>query len=175
MASELGKIHVITGPGKGKTTAAFGMALRAAGHGYRVCIVQFLKAGATTGEVVAARRIEGIEVRQFGSGQFVDPTNLSDEDRRLAEEALAFAREKLERRACDMLILDEVNTALSLGLIDMVALEAIIRARDKGVEIVLTGRNADKSVMEAADYVSFIKDVKHPLEKGLAARRGVEW
>lgn len=175
MSSELGKVHVITGPGKGKTTAAFGMALRAAGHGYRVCIVQFLKTGATTGEVVAVRRIEGIEVRQFGSGRFIDPSNISEEDRRLAGEAMAFAREKIERRGCDMLILDEVNTALSLGLIDMVSLDTVIRARDRGVEIVLTGRDADKSVMEAADYVSFIEDVKHPLSKGMAARKGVEW
>jgi len=174
MAAGFGKIHVITGAGKGKTTAAFGMALRAVGHGYRVCIVQFLKTGDTTGEVLAARRV-GIEVRQFGTGRFVDPAHPSEEDRRLAAEAMSYARGQLDRRACDMLILDEVNMALSLGLIERSQLEDIIRCRGSGVELVLTGRNADRSIIDLADYVSVIENVKHPLDGGLAARKGIEW
>lgn len=175
MAAGFGKVHVITGPGKGKTTAAFGMALRAAGHGLRVCIVQFLKTGMTTGEVVAVRRIREIQVHQFGTGRFVDPKNPSEEDRRLAGEALAFAKHQLEKRACDMLILDEVNTALSFGLIDKAMLEDLIASRGEGVELVLTGRNADDSVIALADYVSFVENRKHPFKEGLRARLGIEY
>jgi len=175
MAAGLGKVHVITGPGKGKTTAAFGMALRAAGHGLRVCVVQFLKTGMMTGEVIAVKRIREIQVHQFGTGRFVDPRNPSDEDKRLAAEALAFARRRLEERACDMLVLDEVNTAVSFGLIDKASLEELVRSRGEGVELVLTGRNADDSVMALADYVSFIDNRKHPFKKGVRARQGIEW
>lgn len=175
MVAGYGKVHVITGPGKGKTTAAFGMALRAAGHGHRVCVVQFLKTGMTTGEVIAVRRIREIQVHQFGTGKFIDPRNPSDEDRRFANEGLAFARQQLEKRACDMLILDEVNTALSFGLIGKAELESLIRSRGEGVELVLTGRNADQSIMDLADYVSFIDNRKHPFKEGLKAREGIEW
>jgi cob(I)alamin adenosyltransferase len=105
----LGRVHVITGPGKGKTTAAFGLALRAAGHGLKVCVIQFLKTGMTSGEVVALERIDEIQVHQFGTGKFVNPKELTEDDRKRSSDALAFARRLLTGDDCDLLILDEVT------------------------------------------------------------------
>jgi cob(I)alamin adenosyltransferase len=173
--SALGRIHVITGPGKGKTTAAFGMALRAAGHGFRVCIVQFLKTSETTGEVIAARDVKGIQIKQFGTGSFVDFKHITDVDRSCAGKALAFTSSLMEKGDCDMVILDEVNTAAHFGLVNPSEVAKIISARAKGVEVVLTGRNAPDEFVDMADYVSAIKVEKHPYDAGLKARKGIEW
>lgn len=171
----LGKVHVITGPGKGKTTAAFGLAMRAAGHGYRVCVIQFLKTGETTGELIASRRVEGIEVVQFGTGEFVAPGEPTEADLRAAREALAAAGERLAKRSCQLLVLDEVNVAVSLGLVSASDVLRVLRSRAPGTEVVLTGRDAPAEFVEYADYVSVIDAVKHPFEAGTEARKGVEW
>lgn len=170
-----GKVHVITGPGKGKTTAAFGMALRAAGHGFTVCVVQFLKHAETTGEVIAARNIAEISVKQFGTGKFVDFKHVTDEDRSCADRALAFAASLLENGSFDMVILDEVNTAAHFGLVSPGDVVRVVNSRAKGVEVVLTGRNAPDELFEVADYVSAVKVEKHPYDTGLKARKGIEW
>lgn len=174
-AEALGKVHVITGPGKGKTTAAFGLALRAAGHGLRVAIVLFMKTGETTGEVIAARGVRGIEVAQFGTGRFVNPRNPSDEDRACARKALEYAREVLKGRRCDVLILDEINVAVSIGLVRSEDVLGLLRERPPGVEVVLTGRDAPQELIDQADYVSYIESRKHPYDNGLKARKGIEW
>lgn len=171
----LGKVHVITGPGKGKTTSAFGLAMRAAGHGYRVCVVQFLKTGETTGEYVAAGRVGNIEVVQFGTGRFVRPGRMADDDIAAARAGLAEAASRLASGSCDMMILDEVNVAASIGLFRAEEVIDLLKVRPLGTEVVLTGRNAPKEFVEYADYVSVIESVKHPFESGSAARRGVEW
>ena len=177
MTSEngLGKVHVITGPGKGKTTAAFGLAMRAAGHGYRVCIVQFIKMGGTTGEFLTAERIENIDVVQFGAGGFVDPGSPGEDDVRAAENALAEARKRMSDGSYGMVVLDEVNVAMSLGLVSVGAVLDAIRGRSAGTEVVLTGRDAPKELMAYADYVSVIEKGKHPFDNGVEARKGVEW
>jgi len=175
MRDELGKVHIITGPGKGKTTAAFGLALRALGHGLRVHVIQFMKTGETTGEVIAARKLEGLRVEQFGTGRFVDPKAVSDEDRRAATEGLARAKAVVDKGECEMLILDEVNLAVSFGLISAPEVLRVLRDRSKGIEIVLTGRNAPIEFIEYADYVSIIESKKHPFDQGLEARKGIEW
>ncbi len=174
-AEGLGKVHVITGPGKGKTTAAFGLALRAAGHGYRVCIIQFMKTGESTGELMAARRIEGIEVLQFGTGRFVREGGPSEDDRRAAGAALAAARERLEGGTCQMVVLDEVNVAASMGLVDPGEVVGLLRSRRAGTEVVLTGRDAPQGFVDLADYVSVVENAKHPFDRGAKARKGVEW
>jgi cob(I)alamin adenosyltransferase len=175
VAKVLGKVHVVTGPGKGKTTAAFGLALRAAGHGLRVCIVQFMKSGLITGEVLGVKRIHEIQVFQYGTGRFADPKMLTDDDRRCATEALAKAKELLENGACEVLIMDEVNLATSFGLLDPGEILTMLRSRKPGIEVVLTGRNAPAEFMDYADYVSYVDDRKHPYRKGEKARKGVEW
>lgn len=175
----LGKVHVITGPGKGKTTAAFGLAMRASGHGLNVCVVQFMKTGDTTGEVVAANRLKGVHVVQFGTGRWIDLRNVTDDDRAAANSAMSRVEEILtghERgHHCDMAILDEVNVAVAFGLVDLKQLMKVLQSRTKGIEVVLTGRNAPKELIEYADYVSVIQSTKHPYDKGSPARKGVEW
>jgi len=171
----LGKVHVITGPGKGKTTAAFGLALRASGHGVRTSIIQFMKSGETTGEIIAAKRLKGVEVHQFGTGRFVNTKNPSEEDRTCARNALECARSVLEKGRCDLLILDEANFAASIGLVDPEEVLGTLKSRPEGVEVVLTGRDAPIEFIEYADYVSIIESKKHPHDKGLDARKGIEW
>ncbi|OGS45010.1 MAG: hypothetical protein A3K76_01575 [Euryarchaeota archaeon RBG_13_57_23] len=175
MRDELGKVHLITGPGKGKTTAAFGLAMRALGHGLRVHVIQFMKTGETTGEVLAARKLEGIKVDQFGTGKFVDPREVSDADKKAARDALERAKTVLEKGECELLILDEVNLAVSFGLVSAPEVLRLLRDRSKGVEVVLTGRNAPIEFIEYADYVSIIDSRKHPFDEGLEARIGIEW
>lgn len=173
--SQEGKVHVITGPGKGKTTAAFGLALRAAGHGIRVCIVQFMKTGESTGEAISVRRIPEIELVQFGTGRFVDPKKVSSEDIDCARKALEHARKALESGRCGLLILDEVNVAASFGLLQPKEVIELLGSRGKGVEVVLTGRNAPLEFIDYADYVSVIDSWKHPFDKGAEPRKGIEW
>jgi len=174
-SEELGKIHVITGPGKGKTTAAFGLAMRAAGHGLKVCVIQFMKSGETTGELLAAWRLGGIDVWQFGTGRFVNPKSVTQEDKGMAEKALKFAEESMVKGGFAMMILDEVNVACAYHLIPTREVIEILKARRSGIEIVLTGRDAPKEFIEVADYVSVIENKKHPHEKGLGARMGIEY
>ena len=112
----LGRVHVITGPGKGKTTSAFGLAMRAAGHGLRVCIVQFMKTGEITGEVLAAEQLKKVRVAQFGTGRFVGGSGPTDDDRKSAQKAMAHARTQAVGGKCDLLVLDEINVAAFFGL-----------------------------------------------------------
>lgn len=171
----LGKVHLITGAGKGKTTAAFGMAMRAAGHGLKVIVIQFLKTGETTGEVLFARRAGGIQVTQFGTGRYVDPKHIAAEDRSCAGDALKLAKNILTEGDCDLLVLDEINVAMSFGLISPEEVLSLLKSRREGIEIVLTGRNAPIEFFEYADYVSIIESRKNPFDGGLAARKGIEW
>lgn len=171
----LGRVHVITGPGKGKTTAAFGLAMRAAGHGLRVCIVQFMKSGETTGEVVSAQQLKRVRVAQFGTGQFVGAGAVTDKDRRSAAKAVEYARKQATGGKCDLLVLDEVNVAAFFGLVTAEEIIDLLESRSEGMEVVLTGRNAPDQFIEYADYVSHIDTVKHPYDKGSSARKGIEW
>jgi len=172
---ELGKVHVVTGPGKGKTTAAFGLAMRAAGHGFRVCVVQFMKSGMTTGEAVAVKSIPKIQVFQYGTGRFIDPNRPTKDDIRCANEALDHVRKLLESDECEVLIMDEVNLVASYHIIDPGELLTMLKSRKKGIEVVLTGRGAPQEFVDYADYVSYIDDRKHPFRDGARARKGIEW
>jgi cob(I)alamin adenosyltransferase len=173
-ATGLGLVHVITGPGRGKTTAAFGLAMRAIGHGLRVCVIQFMKTGQSTGEFASAERL-GIRIVQFGTGKFIGRSGPASGDRAAATEALAETRRLLSSDECDLLVLDEVNTAVYFGVVAASEVIAAVRSRRQGVEVVLTGRNAPTEFIEYADYVSRIESMKHPYDKGLAAREGIEW
>jgi len=176
MAKEgLGKVHVVTGPGKGKTTAAFGLAMRAAGHNLNVCIIQFMKTGQTTGEVIAANRLRGVHVVQFGTGRWIDVRNITDDDRAAAASAIARAEEVLSGKDCDMVILDEINVAISFGLVNLKDIMGLLKSRRKGIEVVLTGRNAAKELIDYADYVSVVENTKNPYDRGAPARKGIEW
>ncbi len=170
-----GKVHIITGPGKGKTTAAFGLAMRAAGHGLKVCIIQFMKTGETTGEVLAANRLRGVHVVQFGTGRWIDVRHISEDDRAAATSAMTRAEEVLTGKECDMVILDEINVAMAFGLVNSKELMSLLKSRRKGIEVVLTGRNAPRELLDYADYVSVVENTKNPYDRGAPARKGIEW
>ena len=173
--SELGLMQVYTGEGKGKTTAALGLALRAWGHGMRVCVIQFMKKGDEYGEVEALRRLDGIELYQFGADRLIFKGEHCQEDVDLAERGLRMAQDCLCCNDYDMVILDEINVVMDFGILPVDKVLCIVRGRDPGVEVVLTGRNAPKEVLEEADLVTIMKMEKHPYESGVMARKGVEF
>jgi cob(I)alamin adenosyltransferase len=169
-----GTVQVYTGEGKGKTTAALGQALRAIGHGWKVIVIQFLKAREGVGEVEAARGVPNLTILQFGSGHFVcdKPTG---EDLEIVQKAWQTARDSTLSGAYDMVILDEINVAVHYKMIDVDEVLKLIEERPPHVELVLTGRYAHTRLLEAADLVSEIKALKHPYTKGLKAREGIEY
>ncbi|MGD9506553.1 MAG: cob(I)yrinic acid a,c-diamide adenosyltransferase [Syntrophobacteraceae bacterium] len=170
-----GLLIVFTGEGKGKTTAALGMALRAAGHGMRVLVLQFIKGGWKYGELSALERFENITIKPLGSGFTWKKENL-DEDRRLAALGWEEAREAIGSGEWDMIVLDELNIVLSYGLLP---LEPVLRAlldRPETLHIAVTGRNAAPELMQAADLVTEMRMVKHPYkDQGVKAQKGVEF
>jgi cob(I)alamin adenosyltransferase len=172
---EKGLVQVYTGNGKGKTTAAFGLALRAIGRGLRVCIIQFIKGGFDYGELYVVDRLPGLKLQAYGRGRFVDGKKPNKTDVDLAEEALATAEKAIRDGECDIVILDEVNVALSLNLIKTESVLNLIKKKPVQVELVLTGRNAPSEIVEAADLVTEMVEVKHPYSKGFHARKGIEY
>lgn len=169
-----GLVHLYTGNGKGKTTAAFGLSLRMAGRGGRTLIVQFLK-GRPTGEVIAVKRIPEIEVRRFGSERFVDPRNLRQEDIKLAKEGLDTAARAMSSGDYRLVVLDEVNVAVAFNLLEVEEVESAVMSRHPNTEVVLTGRYAPDSFFELADYVTEFRELKHPFSRGIRAREGIEY
>ena len=167
-------IHIYTGNGKGKTTAALGLALRALGWGKRVRVVQFLKQRAT-GELKGLAQFKNCEIRQFGGEGFVTGETVGPIDRRRAEEGFIWAEETIRDRAVDLLILDEINVALHLNLLDLDRVRDLIEGCPPEIELVLTGRDAPPGITSLADYVSEIKEIKHPYRNGSTARKGVEY
>ncbi|MGV8123035.1 MAG: cob(I)yrinic acid a,c-diamide adenosyltransferase [Candidatus Xenobiia bacterium LiM19] len=170
-----GLVQVYTGNGKGKTTAAFGLSLRALGQGFKVCIVQFMKGNTTYGETQMSGRIEGITLFQFGRADFVDPKNPLPVDYEEAQKALNKAREAFAGSRYDLVILDEVNVALHFKLISIEDVLSLVTAKPEAVELVLTGRYAPKEIIERADLVTEMKEIKHPFQIGVNARKGIEY
>lgn len=175
MPLEKGLIQVYTGLGKGKTTAALGLALRAAGHGLKVHIVQFMKGWPNYGELVSIQKLPNVTIRQFGRPEFVDKDNPDPEDIRHAQEALAHARRVMLSGECDILVLDEINVALDFGLIELSDVLSLLDEKPEKVELVLTGRNAPLEIVKRADLVTEMLLIKHPYYEVLKARRGIEY
>ncbi len=170
-----GLIQVYTGDGKGKTTCALGLALRAAGQGFRVYIIQFMK-GRQTGEACAAARLAPeVTLRYFGRPGLVNLRAPAPEDLALVREGWDLARQVLAAGEHDLVILDEINLALTHGLIPLEEALEVLRRRPAGVEVVLTGRRAPAEVVEMADLVTEMRPVKHYYQAGVKARRGIEW
>jgi cob(I)alamin adenosyltransferase len=174
MALERGCTQVYTGNGKGKTTAALGLALRAVGRGFKVCVFQFIKGGGPYGEHLIAERLAPLfTIIQTGRPGWVNTKDIS-EDRRLAQDALERAKVLLASGDYDLFICDEINGAVGFGLIDVDQVLDLIRLRPDGVELVLTGRNADDRVVEVADLVTEMREIKHYYKTGVPARTGIE-
>jgi len=171
----LGLIMVNTGPGKGKTTAALGVALRAIGHHHRVKMIQFMKGDPFYGEILIRERLPELEIEQYGLDRFVDPKNPEPEQILRAQAGFAAAQAAIMSGDYHVVILDEINVALAFGLVSTDAVVELLRARPKHVEVILTGRDAPQAIIDAADYVNEITDVKHPYQKNIPARVGIEF
>src|SRR5579859_4996351 len=175
--SRRGLILINTGPGKGKTTAAMGTALRAVGNGMRVLMLQFLKGSWHYGELDAVQAFNGnFVMKQMGRGFVkVGGAETDPEDIRMAEEAWDEAREAIMSGKWDMVILDEINYTISYGMLDPAKVAETLRQKPEQVHVILTGRNAHPTIIELADTVTEMKQVKHAYEKGVLAQRGIEY
>jgi len=194
-AGRTGLIHIYTGAGKGKTTSALGMALRAVGGGLKVIMIQFLKTSNRYGELEGATRLKpGLEILQMGpecvriskdpsadkecTGCMechVDPENPRISDLEAARKALEFAEECLTTNKYDLVILDEINYAIEFNLLSVDDVLSILKNKRDSVEVVLTGRSASPELIKIADYVTEMREIKHPWHMGTAARRGIEY
>ena len=168
-------MQVYTGNGKGKTTAAFGLALRAIGRGLKVYVIQFIKGGFDYGELYIADKLPNLKLKAFGRGKFVTEKPAEKEDVKLAEEALALAEKVVKSGEYDIVILDEINVALDLKLIKTEKVVELVKSKPRHVELVLTGRYAPAEIVEIADLVTEMKEIKHPFSKGQQARKGIEY
>jgi len=175
MGLEKGTVQVYTGNGKGKTTAALGQALRACGHGLRVVMIQFMKGSKNYGEVMIASKIPNFEIFQFGLPTFVEKGNPSEEDLRLARLGMEFARNAIAQGKYDMVILDEINCAMDYGLVKNSEVLELLKGKPEKVEIILTGRYAPQEILDAADLVTEMREVKHHYQAGIGAREGIEF
>jgi len=175
--SRRGLILINTGPGKGKTTAALGTALRAVGNGMRVLMLQFLKGSWHYGELDAAEAFGGnFVLKQMGRGFVkVGGAETDPEDTRLVEAAWVEAREAIYSGEWDLVILDEINYAIGYKMLDPAVVAEALRGRPEMVHVILTGRNAHPLLVEIADTVTEMREVKHAYEKGILAQRGIEY
>ena len=174
MTLEQGCIQVYTGNGKGKTTASLGLALRAIGRGLKVCVFQFIKGGGRYGEHLAAEKLAPLlTIVQTGRPGWVNTKDIT-EDRHAAQEALVQAKELLTSGEFDLFVCDEINGAVGFGLISVEQVLELIGSKPEKTELVLTGRNAHDRVIEYADLVTEMREIKHYYQAGVPARTGIE-
>lgn len=173
----LGLVHVYTGNGKGKTSAALGLAMRALEHGLTVHMLQFLKGGTYTGELSAQDKFNGFSIEQFGKGSNEKPEYADftpdEQDRKRALSCLERAHSVIDES--DVLILDEVNVALQLGHLEVSEVMGLLGKKPVNTEVVLTGRNAPSEIMDAADYVTVMQAKRHPYDRGILGRKGIDY
>lgn len=172
---KIGLIQVYTGDGKGKTTAALGLALRAAGSEMRTYIGQFLK-GRRYGEMESVKRLTPyVTLEQYGLNDWVHVEGTTPEQRAAAQEGLERLRQALTGGEYDIVIADEINVAVFFGLLTEEEVLSLIEAKPPQVELVLTGRRATEAIIERADLVTEMREVRHPYQHGIVARRGIEF
>jgi len=173
-----GLLIVYTGDGKGKTTAALGMCVRAVGYDWRICLIQFVKGSWKYGELKGLKRLApNVELYLVGEGfvGIVDDTKEFEEHRQAAKKGLQMALEKINSGEFQLVILDELNVALDLGLVSDEDVEAVLEACPAKLNLVITGRSARSWLIEKADLVTEMTEVKHPYRKGITARKGIDW
>jgi cob(I)alamin adenosyltransferase len=170
-----GLVQVYTGNGKGKTTAALGLAFRAVGHGMKVLVVQFMKGNVQRGELESAKKLSpNLTLKQVGRETFISKPNPDPKDLQLAQEGFSIARKAIENKEYDIVVLDEINLAIDYGLIPLNDLLQMIDSKPDTVELILTGRNVKREILERADLVTEMVDRKHYYDKGVPAREGIE-
>ena len=172
---EKGLVQVYTGNGKGKTSAAFGAALRAVGQGMKVYIIQFIKGGFDYGELHSVKHLPNLKLSAFGRGRFITEATPPREDLQKAQEGFELAKEVVNGGEYDIVVLDEINVVMHLKMISVDQVVKLVKNKPKHVELILTGRDAPAQIIEVADLVTEMKPVKHPFEKGVPAVRGVDY
>lgn len=178
MSDDTGLVIVYTGGGKGKTTAALGMALRAVGHGLKVAMIQFVKGSWFYGELNSSAKLEpNFELVAAGKGfvGIIDDNKPIEDHVKAAQEALLISKEKIASGKYDIIILDEINYAVNLKLITVDDVLELIKIRPRNMTLVLTGNYAKEKVIEVADLVTEMKEIKHPYRQGKKAKRGVDF
>ncbi len=170
-----GMVQIYTGNGKGKTTAALGLACRASGQQKKILMVQFMKGKVNYGELRSAKKLPGLTIRQFGRPSFVDKKNPVPADIKGAQLAMEFARKAFHSAKYDIIILDELNVALDFKLICLKEVLDLIATKPEKLELIITGRYAHPQVIKLADLVSEVKEVKHYYKQGVPARKGIEF
>jgi cob(I)alamin adenosyltransferase len=174
MSLKKGLIHVYTGNGKGKTTAAIGLGVRAVGDGLKVLMIQFMK-GRRYSELDALQQIKNFTVAQFGRDEFVSKEKPEKIDRDLARKGLTYAKDIIEKGGYDLVILDEITVAVDFQLIPLKDVLDLLKNKPETLELVLTGRYASPEIIKHADLVSEILEIKHPYQKGVTSRKGIDW
>jgi len=174
MRKDLGLIHIYTGHGQGKTTAALGLAIRSLGAGLKVCLIQFMKTGQYS-EIKALAKFKNLKIFQFGRKKFVNLKKPAKADVDLARKGLKKAEMIIKSKKYNLVILDEVNVAINFKLIALNELIRLINESPRNVELVFTGRFASKKLIKIADYVSKFELIKHPFYKGIKARKGIDY
>jgi cob(I)alamin adenosyltransferase len=167
-------IHVYTGDGKGKTTAALGLALRALGHGFKIYIMQFMKGDIDYGELKSTAKIDGITLVQGGRADFVNPDDPDPVDLEYARKAFEQAKSAVMSGDYHMVILDELNITTAWKLLPLEEVIELIKSKPEDVELILTGRYAPEEFIDLADYVTEMKEIKHPFDLGCDSRDGIE-
>lgn len=173
--NDRGMVQLFTGNGKGKTSAALGAVLRALGHGMKVFIVFFMKGNYPYGEFSTLSRLSNVDVASFGFRRRTDLANLKPEEIEQAKLALSAARQAMLSGNYDLVVLDEVNVAVNFKLIDVDEVIKLVNDKPPKVELILTGRYADARLIELADLVTEMVKLKHPYDKGVMARKGIEY
>jgi cob(I)alamin adenosyltransferase len=169
---------VYTGKGKGKTTAALGIALRATGHAKKICMIQFIKGSWHYGEMYSSKRLEPeFEMVAIGKGVvgIIDDKSPKEEHERIAKEAIKISTEKIQSRKYDIVILDEINYAINLGLVKVEDILNLIRTKPRELDLILTGNYAKDEIIELADLVTEMREIKHPFQHGIKAKKGIDF
>jgi len=176
--SKDGLTIVYTGKGKGKTTAALGIALRATGYDKKICMIQFIKGSWHYGEMDSSKRLEPeFEMVTIGKGfvGIIDDKSPREDHEKIAKEAIKVSNEKIQSGKYDIIILDEINYAVNLGLISINDVLKLIRSKPNNLDLVLTGNYVKDEVIEIADLVTEMKEIKHPFQKGIKAKKGIDF
>ena len=169
---------VYTGKGKGKTTAALGIVLRAVGYGKKICMIQFIKGSWHYGEMDSSKRLEPeLEMVAIGKGfvGIIDDKTPREIHEKIANEAIKICKEKINSKKYDIIILDEINYAINLGLIKLKDVLEIIKTKPKELDLILTGNYAKEEIIELADLVTDMKEIKHPFKQGIKAKKGIDF
>lgn len=174
----VGLTIVYTGKGKGKTTAALGLALRASGYEKKICMIQFIKGSWHYGEMDSSKKLEPeFEMVAIGKGfvGIIDDNSPKEDHEKIAKEAIKISNEKIQSGEYDIVILDEINYAVNLNLISVDDVLQLIKSKPDQVDLVLTGNYAKEQVIEVADLVTEMREIKHPFQRGIKAKKGIDF